>query len=76
MACAILIALAESRIILCVAAYWTARASPFLQTRAVEDMLAENGEEPCGLIHTLEADGAGGKLDQSRRRWGMRFRRA
>ena len=46
-----------------VAADGTATAFPFLETGAVEDVLAENCEEASGFVHAFEADGAGGKFD-------------
>jgi hypothetical protein len=36
-------------------------------------MLAEDGQETSGLVHTLEAYRTCRKFDKGRRRWGMRF---
>lgn len=46
-----------------VSAYRTARTSPFLKTGAVEDVLAEDGQEARRFVHAFEADGAGRELD-------------
>lgn len=42
---------------------WTAGPTPFLQTGAVEEMLAEDCDEPGCVVHAFEADGAGRKFD-------------
>ena len=47
-----------------------ASATPFLETVAVEDVLAGDGKKACCVVHTFEADGAGGKFDKAGRgRW-------
>lgn len=51
----------------------TAGAAPFLQTGAVEDVLAEDGEEAGGVVHAFEAYGAGGEFDEGGRGWGKGF---
>src|SRR5690348_6828701 len=61
--------LCHERIILCVTTDWTARSTPLLQARTVKDVLTEDCEKACGLIHALKTDGAGRKLDQGRCRW-------
>ena len=58
-ACAVLCPFSKTEVILGVAADGTARSTPLLKTGAVEDMLAEDCEETCRFIHTLEANGAG-----------------
>lgn len=42
----------------------TAASFPLLETVAVEDVLAGDGEETGGVIHALEADGTGRELDE------------
>ena len=42
----------------------TAATLPFLETGAVEDVLAEDGEETGCVVHAFEAHGAGGKFDK------------
>jgi len=41
----------------------TAASSPFLETVAVEDVLAGNGEEAGCVVHSLEADGTCWQFD-------------
>lgn len=53
--CAVVCSLAQANIILRVSAYGTARPSPLLKTRAVEDVLAKNCKEACRFVHTLQA---------------------
>ena len=43
--------------VLGVATDGAAAAQPFLETGAVEDVLAEDCEEASGFIHAFEADG-------------------
>ena len=43
-------------VVLGVAADGATATSPFFEAGAVEDVLAENGEEAGGLVHTLETD--------------------
>ena len=43
-----------------VAADWAAGTFPFLETGAVEDVLAEDGEEAGRFVHAFKADGTGG----------------
>lgn len=57
-ACAVLCPLSKPKIILGVTADRTARSTPLLETGAVEDVLAEDCEETCRFVHTLEANGA------------------
>lgn len=45
------------------AAHGAAGAPPFLEAGAVEDVLAEDGQEAGCFVHALEADGAGGEFD-------------
>ena len=61
-------------VILRVPTYRAARAPPLFEAGAVEDVLAEDGKEACGLIHALETDGAGRELDEGRGRWWDGFR--
>lgn len=56
--------------------YGTAASAPFLEAGAVEDVLTEDGKKAGGFVHALEADGAGGELDQGGRRGCERFGRA
>lgn len=46
-----------------------AAASPFLETVAVEDMLAGNCEEARGIVHSLQADRTCWQLDEIRCWW-------
>ena len=39
--------------VLRVSADWTTAASPFLETAAVEDMLAQDCEEACTFVHAF-----------------------
>ena len=50
----------KTKVVLGVAAYGTAGSTPFLKTGAVEDMLAEDSQEACRLVHALKTDRAGG----------------
>ena len=50
----------ETEVVLGVAAYGTAGSTPLLKTGAVEDMLAEDSQEACGLVHALKTDRASG----------------
>jgi hypothetical protein len=50
----------------CVSTYGAACAAPFLETGAMEDMLARDGEEASCVVHTLETYRAGGKFDEVR----------
>ena len=50
--------------ILGIAAYGAARATPFLETRTVEDVLAEDRKETSRFVHAFKADGASGKFDK------------
>jgi hypothetical protein len=43
--------------------------APFGEAGAVEDVLAEDGQEAGGVVHALEADGAGGEFDQGGCGW-------
>jgi hypothetical protein len=49
-----------AKVVLCVATYRAAATLPLLETGAVEDMLAYDGEETCGFVHSLQANGACG----------------
>jgi hypothetical protein len=60
-------------VVLCVAADWAARTSPFLETGAVEDVLTEDGEKSRRFVHALETDGASGQLDEGWCGWGVWF---
>jgi hypothetical protein len=51
----------------------TPAAFPFLETSAVEDVLTDDCEKACCLIHSFETYGAGGKFDQCGCRWCERF---
>ena len=66
-------ALAKAGFVLGVAADGAAGATPFLEAVAVEDVLAEDGEETGGFVHALKADGAGGEFDEGRGGWGVGF---
>lgn len=56
-----------------VAADGAASTRPFLQTGAVENVLAEDGEETGCFVHTFEANRAGWQLDQGGRAGSNRF---
>ena len=67
-------AFAWTVVILGVAADGASGAAPFLEARAVEDVLAEDGEEAGGFVHAFEAHGAGGEFDEGGRRGRLGFR--
>jgi hypothetical protein len=46
-----------------VSTYGTAASTPFLETGAVEDMLAGDGEEAGCVVHAFETYGAGREFD-------------
>lgn len=51
-------------------AHGAAGPAPLLKAVAVEDVLAWDGQEARGVVHALEAHGAGGQLDEAGRgRW-------
>ena len=47
----------ESERRVCVSTYWTAASLPFLETVAVEDVLAWDCEQAGCIVHSLEANG-------------------
>ena len=54
---------AGTEVVVGVATDGTATAGPLFETGAVEDVLAEDGEESGSFVHAFEADGAGGEFD-------------
>ena len=39
-----------------ISAHWAARALPFLETGAMEDMLTEDGKQSRRFVHAFKAD--------------------
>ena len=53
-----------AKVVLGIPADGTSTATPFLETRAMKHVLAEDGEEAGRFVHAFKADGTGWELDQ------------